>query len=403
MSKSIQQVVNSGQCCSCGICTGVCPKSAISLEMKKGIPTPRIHEENCIQCGLCVDVCPGKSGIDEVVSIKPNEVKTYCIGDYKATEICHTTNEVLLKKATSGGVISSIISTILREKSVYGYVAAFVVKSNNFETTVKTEICKEPEQVTGSEKSRYISVSQEDVVRYMLAHREEKIIITGTSCAIQGISNVIRKFHLKRENYLLIGLFCDKLMTYHVWDYFNSIHDNEGILTELYFRDKEKNGWPGDLKLVQKNTTVVLPKKMRSQVKDFFCHPRCIYCIDKLNRYSDISVGDNYTGENTYPMGSSCVIIRSDCGMKAYQSIKDTCVTYNTSIKKIVDSQEVLKRLENYRFTRFKFSKEKFQSAKLGLKFYYKLIKIAFGNEFYGRQNVIKFFIKLEEIIKNAF
>lgn len=115
---------------------------------------------------------------------------------------------------------------------------------------VKTEICKESEQVTGSEKSRYISVSQEDVVRYMLAHREEKIIITGTSCAIQGISNVIRKFHLKRENYLLIGLFCDKLMTYHVWDYFNSIHDNEGILTELYFRDKEKNGWPGDLKLV---------------------------------------------------------------------------------------------------------------------------------------------------------
>ena len=59
--------------------------------------------------------------------------------------------------------------------------------------------------------------------------------------------------------------------------------------------------------------------------------------------------------------------------------------------------------MENYRFTRFKFSKEKFQSAKLGLKFYYKLIKIAFGNEFYGRQNVIKFFIKLEEIIKNAF
>ena len=35
--------------------------------------------------------------------------------------------------------------------------------------------------------------------------------------------------------------------------------------------------------------------------------------------------------------------------------------------------------------------------------FSYKLIKITFGNEFYGRQNVIKFFIKLEEIIKNAF
>ena len=403
MSKSIQQVVNSGQCCSCGICTGVCPKSAISLEMKKGIPTPRIHEENCIQCGLCVDVCPGKSGIDEAVSLKLNEVKTYCIGDYKATEICHTTNDILLKKATSVGVVSSIISTLLREKSVYGYAAAFVVKSNNFETMVKTEICKEPKQVNGSEKSRYISVSQEDAVRYMLTYREEKLIVTGTSCAIQGISNVIRKFHLKRENYLLIGLFCDKLMTYHVWDYFNRIHNNEGILNELYFRDKEKNGWPGDLKIVQNNTTVILPKKMRSQVKDFFCHPRCIYCIDKLNRYADISVGDNYTGENTYPMGSSCVIIRSDCGMKAYQAIKDTCVTYNTSIERIVDSQEVSKRLENYRFTRFKFSKDKLQGTKLRLKFHYKLIKITIGNEFYERQNVINSFIKLEEIIKKIF
>lgn len=356
MSENIQKVVDYGKCCSCGICSGVCPKSAISVEMENGILTPEVNKEECIQCGLCEDVCPGKSSISEYVSLNPNDVKTYCIGAYRAAETCRSSDKILLEKATSGGIVSSVIYTLLKDKDAYGYAAAFTVKKNNFDSKVKTEICKEPEDLIGTEKSRYISVSQEDAVRYMLAHREEKIIITGTSCAIQGISNVIQRFQLKRDNYLLIGLFCDKLMSYHVWDYFDGFGGNAGKLKELYFRDKGKNGWPGDLKLVQKDETVFLPREMRSQVKDIFCHPRCIYCIDKLNRYADISVGDNYTQENAYPMGSSCVIVRSEGGMKAYEAVKNGCLANDTTIEKIVSSQEVSKKVENFYFVSYKRS-----------------------------------------------
>lgn len=400
MDKTIKQVVSNIQCCSCGICAGVCSKSAISLDVKNGILTPKINKEQCVQCGICLEVCPGKSGIDEYVKLDPDKISEYCIGEFDTVEICRITDMQLLSKAASGGVVSSIIYTLLEKKAFFGYTAAFVVKASHFDTKVKTEICFKSKELQGTEKSRYISVSQEDAVRYMLLHRNDKLIITGTSCAVQGILNVINRFGLDRNNYLLIGLFCDKLMSYHVWEYFEQKYKNYGKINELYFKDKGKSGWPGDLKLVTYKESIFLPKKARLQIKDFFCHPRCIYCVDKLNRYADISVGDNYTKENAHPMGSCCVIVRNEIGKKAYDAIKELCITNDTSIEKIINSQEILKKSENLCFAKYRFSGENLMGVKLKLKYSYKRFKIFVGKLFYRKSNFMKLCIVFDEKIK---
>ena len=139
---------------------------------------------------------------------------------------------------------------------------------------------------------------------------------------------------------------------------------------------------------------------MRSQVKDIFCHPRCVYCVDKLNRYADISVGDNYTQESAYPMGSSRMIVRSEGGMKTYEAIKNGCVANDTTIEKIADSQEISKKLENFYFAGYKYGDEKIPSMKLNVKYHYKLLKILMGKKFYSNKYIMKICIKLDTLYK---
>lgn len=292
--------------------------------------------------------------------------------------------------------MSELIATLLEEKKYYK--AAFVVRANCFSNLTYTELCTSVSGLDGTEKSRYIPVSQEKAVRYMLSHREERLIITGTGCAIQGIINVINKFHLHRENYLLIGLFCDKLMSYQVWDYFSKQKiEKGGDLQELFFRDKGNTGWPGDIKLVYSNGTSYLPKKKRTEVKDLFCHPRCLYCVDKLNRMADISVGDNYTKNYSDEKGSSCVVIRTATGEAAYRRISDRCVSYPVEIEDVCKSQEIYKKKENCMFLKHRFSGERL-SGRLWIKYVYKRIRIGIGNT--GFRWLIRLFIMIDEVIK---
>ena len=45
------------ECLSCGVCSGVCPQSAITMD-EEGIP---VIGDNCNLCGKCVDECPAKA------------------------------------------------------------------------------------------------------------------------------------------------------------------------------------------------------------------------------------------------------------------------------------------------------------------------------------------------------
>lgn len=395
MGGSIETIVKEQKCSSCGVCAGVCMKSAISIRLIKGIPTPIVDYQKCNGCSLCLSVCPGKSSIEEAKTLKTNDIKEFCVGSYYNAKIVQIKNQELLAKATSGGVVSELISTLLEERI---FKAAFVVRANCFNKLTYTELCTSVPDLNGTEKSRYIPVSQEKAVRYMLSHREERLIITGTGCAIQGIINVINKCHLHRENYLLIGLFCDKLMSYKVWEYFSKQKNKKGgDLQELYFRDKGNTGWPGDIKLVFSNGTSYLTKKKRTEVKDLFCHPRCLYCVDKLNRMSDISVGDNYTNKHSDKKGSSCVIIRTPTGEAAYRRIADRCVSYPVEIDDICKSQEINKKKENGMFLKHRFSGERL-SGRLWIKYMYKRIRIEIGKN--GFRWLIRLFIKIDEVIK---
>lgn len=53
---------NKENCCGCGACYSVCPKSAITMqEDEEGFLYPIIEDQKCIQCKKCLSVCAFKS------------------------------------------------------------------------------------------------------------------------------------------------------------------------------------------------------------------------------------------------------------------------------------------------------------------------------------------------------
>ena len=149
----------------------------------------------------------------------------------------------------------------------------------------------------------------------MKENREKKLILVGSSCAIRGLQTAIKKLNLDREQYLFIGLFCDKIFNYNVLSYFEDTYAGGLRLKALHFKNKESGGWPGDMKFFPENgSCFYVPLEERVKAKAYFIPERCLYCVDKLNACADISLGDNYTGQDDSALGSNSVIVRTEVG-----------------------------------------------------------------------------------------
>ncbi len=350
--KNIENVALTKKCCSCGICAGICPEKAISMGInsKTGELLPNVSAEKCIECGLCLKVCPGLSNAERILSDNPSDHKhRQC--SHLESHIGYIEDSELLENCTSGGIVSELVRTLL---SVSAYESAFLVGTNQYANFVTSS--RVTAYLPGCSKSRYIAVSHEKAAEYMLSHKNERIIIVAVGCAVTGFRNLIRQYRLNADNYLLIGLFCDKVMTYHIWDYFGHKYNPEGCLTGLDFRNKLESGWPGDVRLYfSNNESMRVDRKERMQVKNIFQNERCMYCTDKLNESSDISVGDNYTGKFAPKEGSSSIIVRTDTGKRALDQIRDKCFLTPVSVEELYTSQQVNKKQKNMRNAKIKY------------------------------------------------
>lgn len=237
-----------------------------------------------------------------------------------------------------------------------GYDCAFLVLGYAYDTPIETQRFTATDSLEGTTRSRYLTVCHEHAVRYMLQHPDKKIIMTGTGCAIQGLLNTIEMHHLHRENYLLIGLFCEKTMNYNVIRYFAE-HDcgNGRKIKEFYFKHKEAGGWPGNVRIVYEDGPVCdLPNTERIKVKDYFSCERCLYCLDKLNRNADISVGDNYIKKNADIEGVSSVIIRTKIGERVWMICRDGFDYSNDDKNELLESQVISGKKKNYEYAKCK-------------------------------------------------
>lgn len=342
--KSVQLISDHKLCSACGVCINVCPQKAISFIKNDGTYTVNVNK-NCTDCGFCTQICTAtNTSVSELYEAnKQTTPDDLIIGNFLASYNMTIRNENVLLNSASGGFVTGTVSKLLEDKL---YDCAFLVKGYNYSQQLKSE--KTTSVTPDTARSRYISVSMENLVKEMLENRNERIIICAVPCAVQAITNVIQKFNLHRENYLIIGLFCEHTHSYAINDYFTSLSNK--TIKELYFKDKAKNGWPGDVKLVLNNgKTKYFPSSKRKFAKKYYRLKRCLTCFDKLNCLADISVGDNYTKHDYNKNGSNSVIVRTAIGEKAFNSVYECFDVHEVKIQDIAVAQSVSERMQNFK------------------------------------------------------
>lgn len=347
--KTISYTVDHNLCTGCGVCKGICPVNCITWQEHQGLFLPSVQKDLCLHCGLCFSICPGISH-----HYIPRESALDTItGSVLATYNAWSRNPHIRHISASGGVVSTIIHRLL--VSEY-YDGAFCVDSYDYHTQLNTRLYTVQEIAahwpdSSMPKSRYLPVSHEAAILFMKTHREKKLILVATSCALRAIKAAIEKLHLNPDNYLLIGLFCDKVFTYHVLPYLEKTYAHGQKLTALHFKNKESGGWPGDMKLYPENhVPFFIPLSQRTQAKPYFMPEKCLYCVDKLNVQADISLGDNYTEADTSAEGSNSVIIRTEKGLATWKLLQNDLETRTISIQAIQKAQYLDGRLNNLYF-----------------------------------------------------
>ncbi len=371
---TIKKTVENNLCVSCGACIAVCPKKCISFKRKNGMYIPKINENSCVSCGMCLKACPAEN-------IKHGKIKNtnnFLLGDYKNILSASAKSKDILKNSTSGGVATELVKNLLHQDL---YDCAYLVNGYNYDTLLESVRFEKNQSLESSQKSRYLTVSHQQTIKRMISNPDEKIIIVAVPCAVQAISNVIKLYKLKRENYFIIGLFCDKTMHYGVVDYFKQYPASKNKkLKDFYFRTKDAGGWPGNVRLVYSDETYIdLPKTERMKVKDYFMPERCLYCFDKLNRLCDIAVGDDYKPENADKAGKNSVIIRTEQGANIWKLFEKNFSFSQSSPEDIISSQHLKAKKDNLLFSNIKESGTENSDKKLVKKYNDSLFKLKTG------------------------
>lgn len=356
MNKTVlESTIQYDLCVSCGICEVVCPKKCISYNKTNGHFVPLINDSDCNRCGICSEICSAHfenyNKWYEMCGGKKRN--SHFIGNFISCYNACSKEPHLRLNSTSGGCITTIVKALLDKGD---YNCAFLVDDFNYEEFIKTKVFLKNDNLDRTSKSRYIPVSHGEMIEYAINNRNHKVIIVATSCVIHTFLNVIDKYKLNHNHYLLLGLFCDRTMSYNIYEYFKHYNNNNKQLQYLYFRTKEKVGWPGNVKLEYTDQSLLyLQATERTKVKKYFQLERCLYCIDKLNIFSDISFGDNYTGKGSSKEGSNSIIVRSKLGNEIFNSIKEKLTIEDIDIVEIEKSQKIEARKTNLEYAKILF------------------------------------------------
>lgn len=318
MITKLDEVINSGLCCNCGTCEGICPTNAIKLQIdnQKREYIPVIDEIRCNNCRICYNVCPGHSvnykKLNEFFFKK--EPQDILIGNYLNCYLGHVLDENVRYNASSGGLVTGILIYALEKGIIDGALVTRMSAENPLEP--EPFIAKTPEEIIESSRSKYCPVPVNILLKEILNSKNNKLAVVGLPCHIQGIRNaeIINKV-LRTKIILHLGIFCSHTDTF--WQT-NSLLKKWSIkpeeVNEIKYRGE---GWPGNMSIKLKNGEIKsIPFSESTSQHTLWINAlfRCLFCPDLTAEMSDMSFGDPWIPDVmvTETKGKSIVICRTE-------------------------------------------------------------------------------------------
>jgi coenzyme F420 hydrogenase subunit beta len=328
--EPVSIVFDSEVCCQCGWCSSICPVNAITVTAD----TLDIDDTICMKCGLCFSVCPRSFSIEQaLLSInKLDKSLTFSdkINGYINAYSASTTKDAIKKVRQDGGIVTSLLEFLLKNKLVDAIVAVQHSKDFWKPEPVIVDDLKDLYKTGGT---KYANASTLAIIDE--ARKYENIAVVGTPCMI----NAIEKGNLfpsgvqffKNIKYK-IGLFCMEAFPY----------DGVLKLIEEQFDKDYKKITKMDISGGKFIIYLDSGEDVRVPLKDVKSYARgnCHFCEDLTADCADISVGSIGS-----PGGWSSVITRSKLGDKLFKDANKKGLIESKSLKDVKPGQALLERI----------------------------------------------------------
>lgn len=306
------------ECSGCGVCSTICQKNAISMELDDiGFLKPIINREKCINCGLCNKVCPTENGYGTA------------LGDMKLFS-AFSEKQDIRKTSSSGGV-----GYCLAKKAILQGYKVCGVRYNYDINCAEHCIVDKVEQLEDIKGSKYLQSHSEKAFKQLVLdlNSDDKIkyMVFGTPCQISGLKNVLYSRNLE-SRVILVDIFCHGVPSDLVWkQYLNELLINNKLssshLKKIVFRDKSFSWHTYYMNIEDK----VGKKYIASRDYDCFLqlftigavnNKSCFTCKYRNNTVADIRLGDYWGARyQDNEEGFSMVLIATKTGYEAINSL----------------------------------------------------------------------------------
>ena len=324
VNNVVAEIADKGLCSSCGVCVGLCPSHALSMEIQdNGDLVPCVDTGLCLdKCHLCLDVCPFFGGVHdprakniELFASEPDFVYDEDIG-WHYRSIAGFRNEVSLRQASaSGGLATWCLETLLK-KQLVTHVAVVRFSGNHEKGFFEYFAASSIEELRASSGSIYHPVEISDVLRKITSDAEARWAVVGVPCLCAAIRNSSR---LRKRVAFVLGLACGMYQnTFYTEMLLNESGVDCGNVENIEYRRKSDGGTPSDYRFRGTDNRGAgneipyhgLPYYLGKHA--FFRLDACNYCMDVFAEAADACFMDAWLpAYRQESKGTSLVLLRN--------------------------------------------------------------------------------------------
>lgn len=315
------------KCCACGLCVEICPENAIQLKLNEsGFYYPIIDEVRCIECGQCKLSC-----LQNLADTTNSILKTY---------VGYSTDNDLLRKSTSGGIIGELYQKILERR---GYIAG--VKWDNAKSC-SFVLTNQKEEMMGFHGSKYIGAKLKKIYNKV----QEKldldypVMFVGTPCQCEALKKYLGKNH---EKLLLVDFICHGVSSNLLLEkYIDFLEKGGDKVNQYIMRSKEKGYSAKVSKISYQNKEALIESFYESTfgypfAANLSVREGCLQCrYASINRISDITVADWMVdlSEEEQENGVSLIVVNTDKGINIIRRLceENRVVLRDISLEKVI-------------------------------------------------------------------
>lgn len=326
--RTIDEVASCDYCIACGACRAACPPKNIEIVFDdfRGTFYPKKKDRKvCGKCSSmgCNKVCPSVTfSYEEHLG----EKGVNGLGNAREIQLCRSTNLQGLHKHSSGGMIPEIARALFKSGKINGVVAL-----GDFRDGCVPRLFSR-EELDLMPASIYHAVDFSavyDVLRDVSA----PVLLVGLPCQLEGIRRYIDVCEpgLEEKIYAKLGLFCGYSFSHRALECAVGLLRLTSDFRRVSYRE---GGKVGDMIIEFEGGKRCLPRrptmKRLNAYLDYAASfafgnrlKRCIICMNHLNLYSDVSLGDAWLRSlNSEQYAWSLAVSRSERGQEVMELTK---------------------------------------------------------------------------------